>query len=170
MKFPLSHPRLLGAAALAFALSCVPPVAAEAPATALPGIRASYDGVDAAFHSRDLTRAMSYFTPDYTAFTEKGSRMDREQQRKQYADRMKQMKTWQTHYDIQKLTPLSHGEMLVALQMHCDGTGEKRILFAHVKGTFTNDFRARDLWVNTPDGWRLKSRTVLQDDTRTHPG
>ena len=45
------------------------------------------------------------------------------------------------------------------------GTGSKRVLFVNVKGKFVNDMRASDLWVNTPSGWRLKSRLLLQDDS-----
>jgi len=54
----------------------------------------------------------------------------------------------------------------VQMATHSSGTGVKRILFLNIKGTFTNDLRVNDVWVSTPDGWRLKSRLMLQDDSK----
>lgn len=146
-----------------------------APPTPVPGaagraaIQAAYDGLNAAFSRHDLPRFMSYFTDDYVDTDEKGARLNKEQTRRGYRDQLGQMKTIQSRYALQTLTPAPAGGLLVEMRMHASGLGEKRILFAKLRGAFTDDLWVRDLWVPTPQGWRLQRRQTLQDDLRIRP-
>jgi len=171
----MTSSRFLPAALLACALpACTLPL--SAPASAAPSamqtqstIHGLYEQINAAFQRRDVGGVMAYFTPDYTATDPNGDRLSRDQTRRRYQDQLGQIKTIQGRFTIRRFVPTPGGAW-AEMQMHTDGTGEKRILFAHVRGTFTNDFHSRDLWVKTPQGWRLKYRQILQDDTRTHRG
>ncbi len=168
MKYLSSLSRLLCVAALAAvpAAAAPPPVA---PASAdRAAIQAAYDGLSAAFSRHDLPRFMSYFADDYIDIDEKNARLDKEQTRRGYQDQLGQMKTIESRYAIQSLTP-APGGALVEMRMHSSGQGEKRILFAKLHGTFTDDLWVRDLWVSTPQGWRLKHRQTLKDDLHIRP-
>ena len=112
---------------------------------------------------------MAYFTDDYIDIDEKGARLNKEQTRRGYEKQLGQLKSIESHYTIQNIAPAAGGT-LVEMKMHSRGTGEKRVLFARLRGTFTNDLWVRDLWVSTPQGWRLKHRQTLQDDLHIHPG
>lgn len=52
--------------------------------------------------------------------------------------------------------------------MHSSGVGEKRILFAKFHANFTDDLWVRDMWVQTAQGWRIKSRQTLGDTMQIH--
>ncbi len=158
-------------AALA-AVTCLPlsvaaPVFASV-STDQTAIQKTYDQINQAFSRHDLNGFMSYFTPDYVDIDEKGAHLTRDQVRRGYRDQLGQIKTIQSRYSILSCTPAPKGYW-VEMKMHSSGTGEKRILFAKVKGVFTNDLQVRDLWINTPHGWRLQHRQTLQDDLNTHP-
>ena len=139
------------------------------PAAARTAISVAYDGINDAFDRRDLPRMMSYFTTDYIDVDEKGARRGKDQERSDYQKRLGQIKTIQSRYTIDSLTPTAAGT-LVEMRLHSEGIGEKRVLFAKLHGAFTNDLQVRDLWVNTPQGWRLQHRQTLQNDLKIHPG
>jgi hypothetical protein len=138
------------------------------PAAAQAAIHTAYDQINAAFCKHNLDLFMSYFTPDYIDIDEKGAHLTKEQVRQGYRKQLGQIKTMQSHYAVLNCTPATGG-YLVEMKMHSDGIGEKRILFARVRGHFTNDIWVRDLWVNTPQGWRLQHRFTLQDQLDVHP-
>ena len=146
-----------------------PPASAAARDDAHAGIAAAYDQINAAYRERDIGRVMSYFLPDYVETDENGAKKDRDQARQQYEDWLKKIRSMRSRYVIQSVTPMGDGER-VDMKMHTDGTGEKRVLFARLRGTFTNDLAVRDLWVSTPEGWQLRRRQILLDETRVHPG
>lgn len=148
---------------------CAPAASSAAPSPAQSTIHGMYDQINAAFMRRDVGGVMTYFTPDYTATDTNGDRLNRDQTRRRYQDQLGQIRSIQGRFTIQRFVPVPGGAW-AEMQMHSAGTGEKRVLFARVHGTFTNDFHSRDLWVKTPQGWRLKYRLILQDDTRTHRG
>jgi len=160
--------------ALCVALAFAAPSLTAAPPAAPPGaadraaIQAAYDGLSAAFSQHDLPRFMAYFTPDYIDIDEKGARLTKEQTRRGYQQQLGQIKTIRSRYAIQNLTLTAAGT-LVEMRMHSDGMGEKRVLFAKLHAAFTNDLWVRDLWINTPQGWRLQRRQTLRDDLRIHP-
>lgn len=167
MNPPASRARRAAPCAALLAAAAVVPVPARGDTCA--GIRAVYDQLNAAFVQGDVARVLSYCTPDYTDVDPKGGTRNRDEARRHYQDERRQVKTMHSRYTVQVLDSTDAGT-LVEFKMHTDGTGEKRILFAKFHGTFTNDLLVRDFWVDTPQGWRLKHRQTLLDETRTHPG
>lgn len=160
-----------GAALVAIAgLSFFTPTAASAGlsrAEAQLGIQGTYDQINAAFCRHDLNGFMSYFTQDFIDIDEKGAHLTKDQVRRGYHDQLDQIKTVQSRCSILSCASVPGG-YLVEMKLHTNGTGEKRILFAKIKGIFTNDLWVRDLWVSTPQGWRLQHRQTLQDDLSVH--
>jgi len=151
-------------------LACVllPTAGASADAPTAPaGIRAAYEQINAALAQHDLARALSYFAPDYTLEDGRGASLTRAQAQRLYQERVGQIKTLQCRYVVGAITPAPGGAW-AEMRAHSEGTGEKRVLFARLRGRFTNELRVRDLWINTPQGWRLKYRRTLQDETHIH--
>ncbi len=138
--------------------------AAAAPNASRADIQAAYDQFNTAFDSHDLDRFMSYFSPDFTGTDPAGKPVSRTETSKQFRERRNQILTMRCRYAMQNFTPTTDG-VLVEMKMHSDGTGQKRVMFMKVRATFTNDTLVRDLWVNTANGWRLKRRQTLRDDT-----
>jgi len=131
-------------------------------------IQTAYDGIAAAFAQHDIPRMMSYMAPDYAGVNEKGVKFDREQAQRQFQGQTGQIKSIQSHYVVQAVTPSPAGT-LMEIKLYADGMGEKRVLFAKLHARFTDYLWVRDLWVNTPQGCRLKYRQTLADEMRIHP-
>lgn len=146
-----------------------PRVSAEVPPAAQSAISAAYTQINTAFTQHNLDQFMTYFTPDYRVVDEKGAAYNKEQTRKQYADQLKQVKTMQSRFTVQNFVSVPGG-VQAEMKLHTQGIGEKRVLFMKFKGTYTDDLWVRDFWVQTPQGWRVKSRKTLSDKLVTHPG
>lgn len=148
-----------------------PSPAAPAPVSAATqsAIKAAYAAINTAFAGHDLTRFMLFFAPDYTVVDENGVVYSKEQTRRQYADQLKQMKTMQSRFTVENFTPTGSG-IEVLMTLHTQGTGEKHVLFLHLKGKYSDDLKVHDLWVQTPQGWRIHSRKTLADKLVTRPG
>ncbi len=146
-----------------------PPVCAGVPPAAQSAISAAYSQINTAFTQHDLTRFMSYFTPDYTVVDEKGATYNKEQTRKQYDDQLRQVRTMQSRFTVQNFVSVPGG-VQAEMKLHTQGIGEKKVLFMKFKGTYADDLWVRDFWVQTPQGWRVKSRKTLSDKLVTHPG
>lgn len=142
---------------------------ASVPQATQTAIKTSYDQINAAFSQHNLDRFMTYFTPDYKVVDEKGATYTKDQTKQQYASQLKQMKTMQSRYTVQNFAAAPTG-VEVEMKLHTQGSGEKRVLFMKFKGSYTDDLWVHDLWVETPAGWRIKSRKTLADKLVTHPG
>ena len=161
----VSYRRLCLPALTALVMS---PASAATPVdSARPAIQSAYEGLNVAFTQHDLNRFMTYFTPDYTVVDEKGKRFTKDQTRRQYADQLAQIKTMQSRYSVGGVSA-APGGILVEMRMHSSGVGEKRILFAKFHANFTDDLWVRDTWVQTAQGWRIKSRQTLGDTMQIH--
>lgn len=143
--------------------------APAAPVSVADAIRAVYGQINQQLRNRNPDAAMALFTPDYTLTDENGKKLTCAQAKQHYEESMRDVRSMHTTFDLVSVTPVKGGEW-AEMKMHSEGTGQKRILFARIRGTFTNDLHVRDFWVSTPQGWRLKYRQTLQDDTHTHPG
>lgn len=146
-----------------------PRVSAGVPPADQAAISAAYSQINAAFTRHDLNRFMTYFTSDYRVVDEKGATYNKEQTRQQYANQLKQVKTMQSRFTIQNFVPVPGG-VQAEMKLHTQGIGEKRVLFMKFRGTYADDLWVRDFWVQTPQGWRVKSRKTLSDTLVTHPG
>ena len=161
--------RLFSAAAILSMLAGPPARAAAVPPADQQAIQSAYGQINAAFAQHDMDRFMTFFAPDYKVVDEKGATYNKEQTRKQYGDQLKQVKTMQSRFTVQNFTA-APGGVEVEMTLHTQGIGEKRVLFMKFKGTYTDDLLVHDLWVQTPQGWRIKSRKTLSDKLVTHPG
>ncbi len=164
MKLSYLTPLLAAVAALAG-----PAHAASVPPVAQSAITTAYGQINAAFTQHDLNRFMTFFTPDYRVVDEKGATYTKEQTRKQYDDQLRQVRTMQSRFTLQNFAAVPGG-VQVEMKLHTQGIGEKRVLFMNFKGTYADDLWVRDFWVQTPQGWRVKSRRTLSDNLVTHAG
>ena len=158
----------IGFTCLLFALAG-PRVSAAVPPAAQVAISEAYSQINAAFTQRDMNRFMTYFAPDYKVVDEKGTTYNKEETRKQYTDQLKQVRTMQSRFTVQNFVSVPGG-VQAEMKLHTQGIGEKRVLFMKFKGTYADDLWVRDIWVQTPQGWRVKSRKTLSDKLVTHPG
>jgi len=156
---------------LAAASLCAFPArpAPAAPVSAADAIRTVYGQINQELRNRNPDAAMALFAPDYTLTDENGKKLTRAEATQHYQESMRDVRSMHTTFNLISVTPVKGGEW-AEMKMHSEGTGQKRILFARINGTFTNELHVRDFWVSTPQGWRLKYRQTLQDDTHTHPG
>ncbi len=162
--------RYFASAAVFLALLAAPKAfAAAAPPAAQAAIQSGYSQINVAFSQHDLNRFMTFFTPDYKVVDEKGATYNKEQTRKQYADQLKQMKTMQSSFTVRNFAATPAG-VECEMKLHTQGGGEKRVLFMKFKGTYADDLWVHDLWVQTPQGWRIKSRKTVSDKLVTRPG
>ncbi len=159
----------LPAAALLSAAFAAPGTSAAVPPAAQSAILSAYGEINTAFSRHDLDRFMTFFTPDYRVVDEKGATFTKEQTRRQYQDQLKQMKTMQSRFTVQNFAA-TPGGVQVEMKLHTQGAGEKRVLFMKFRGTYSDDLWVRDVWVETPQGWQIKSRKTLSDTLATHPG
>lgn len=134
---------------------------------ATTSIHTAYDRINTAFETRDFDQFTAYFTADFTSTDQDGKLTSRAQTLKNFQDQRKQILSMHTRYDFTTLSRNTDG-VLVDMTLHTDGRGQKRILFAKVTGTFTSSLHVHDLWVETPEGWKLKRRQTLQSETRVH--
>ena len=140
----------------------------ESSSTVHAAIQAAYDGMGTSFQAHDLERFMAYFQPDYIDIDENGKHLTKQQTRRGYSEQLGQLKSIQSQYVVRNIEAAPSGT-LAEMRLHSHGTGEKRILFARIRGHFTDDLWVRDLWVNTPQGWRISRRQTLKDDLSTGP-
>jgi len=145
------------------------PSAATVPPAAQSAIMSAYGELNTAFTQHNLDRFLTFFTPDYKVVDEKGVTYTKEQTQKRYQDQLKQVKTMQSRFTVQNFASVPGG-IQAEMKLHTQGIGEKRVLFMKFKGTYTDDLWVRDLWVETPQGWRIKSRKTFSDKLVTHPG
>ncbi len=143
--------------------------AGAVPPAAQAAIQSGYSQINAAFSQHDLNRFMTFFTPDYKVVDEKGTTYNKDQTRKQYGGQLQQMKTMQSSFTVGSFAATPAG-VECEMKLHTTGVGEKRVLFMKFKGTYADDLWVHDLWVQTPQGWRIKSRKTLADTLVTHPG
>jgi hypothetical protein len=165
MHLRLSHTPLL----LLAALPAASPLRADPVNDARAGIQAAYDQICGDFERRDIDDAMGFFAPDYCATDEHGRPISRDETRRQFLDLNGTITSLHCHWTLGAVTPVPGGA-LADMDMCSDGTGRKKVMFFHVNGTFTSEMRVRDTWADTPQGWRLKRRTILLHDTQTRPG
>ena len=136
--------------------------------TVRTAVQAAYEGMGTSFQAHDLERFMAYFQPDYVDIDENGRHLTKKETRRGYSDQLGQLKSIQSQYVVRDIQTMPNG-MLAEMRLHSHGTGEKRILFAKIRGHFTDELWVRDLWVNTPQGWRIQNRQTLKDDLSAGP-
>jgi len=132
-------------------------------------IQSAYTVMTAAFVDNHLDRSSLYFATDYRQVDPHGHILDKDGSQKKFQSLRDQINTVQSLCTVASMNAEADG-IHVEMATHSAGTGTKRVLFFKVSGTFTNDLRVSDVWVDTPDGWRLKSRLMLEDLSVIHSG
>jgi len=142
------------------------PSPTDAGATA---IQTTYDAITVAFDNDRIGQIPTFLTEDYTETDPHGQILDQAAAIKKLRDERNQIDSVQSQWSIVSITNSPTG-MMVQLKLHSEGTGSKRIAFFKIRGTFTNDMVCRDWWIDTADGWRIKSRVKLLDDSHVQAG
>jgi hypothetical protein len=142
-----------------FALVSFQPAFAQTKSTIQPIIQTNYNKINAAFVRKDIKGATKYFTPDYVNIGLKGDKQNLEE--------------FQTHYDNLfnrfniKLTSnkatiknisVNQNVIDVAIEQRTEGT------IAGINKIVINQ-TSSDLWMRTPQGWRLKQSKILTSKT-----
>ena len=132
-------------------------------------IQSAYALMTAAFVDNRLDRSSLFFATDYRQVDPHGHALDKADSQKKFQTLRDQISTVQSQCTVGSMNAETDG-IHVEMATHSAGTGSKRVLFFKIPGTFTNDLRVMDIWVDTPDGWRLKSRLMLEDLSIVHSG
>lgn len=168
------HARILAAAL------CAPPgiYASAAPSASVEtnsnkvdrvAIQAVYDKINAAFVDNRMEGVMQYFADGYTQTDPHGHVLDIDGTSKKFQSLRNQILTADVECSITGITVGPDGD-LVDMTTSTTGTGEKRILFIKLRGTYTNNLVVHDLWIHTPTGWLLKTRLMVVDDSHMKQG
>jgi hypothetical protein len=127
-------------------------------------IQAAYTQMTQAFANNVLEQSAQLFAADYRQIDPHGHALDKDGSLKKFQWERDCIRTIQSTCQIANITEGPDG-IHVQMATHSTGTGVKRVLFFKVMGSFINDMRVEDLWVNTPMGLRLKTRQLIQDDS-----
>jgi hypothetical protein len=132
-------------------------------------IQAAYGAITTAFDDGRIDLIPTYLTGDYTETEPHGKVLDKQAAMKNLRDQRNQITSVQCAWSIETVTNAPSGA-IVQVKLHSQGTGCKRIAFFKVNGTFTNDMLVRDYWIDTPVGWRMKSRIKIVDESHVQAG
>lgn len=126
-------------------------------------IETAYNDMTSAFAADKLCRAGALMTDDYRQIDDRGRGVDKAGAIKEFQAKRNMVRSFQSRLSITSVIAQADG-VHVEMATHSWGTGVERILFFSVKGPYTYDLRVKDVWVKTPQGWRLKFRQKLQDE------
>lgn len=121
------------------------------------------------FANNKLAMSAVYLSDDYREVDTHGHGLDKAGCLKKLQGRRNDIRSVKSQCSIGSVTSALDG-VHVKMTMHSVGKGVKHVVFLTVQGAFVNDLRVDDLWVKTQDGWRLKHRLTLLDDTHTRAG
>lgn len=139
--------QLFVAAALSIAVPSVSVMAAS-PSSTKKEIQNNYNRIASAIIRKDVKSATSYFTNDYVGIDNKGNRRTAEEMRQYYSSIMPaQVKVVKNQIAIQDFSADSSVAQVSIVQ-------RADLTFGTSKIVSQNTYR--DLWVKTPQGWRLK--------------
>jgi ketosteroid isomerase-like protein len=150
---------LLAIAIGSVAIVTIQPAFAQTKSILQPTIQTSYNKIGAAFIRKDIKGATAYFTPDYVNISTKGEKQT--------------LAEFQTHYDnlfnrfsikltsnksIIKSIVVKPDGLDVAIEQRTEGT------IAGINKIIINQ-TSSDIWMKTPQGWRLKQSKILTNQT-----
>jgi ketosteroid isomerase-like protein len=145
---------------VATALSIAVPsmaVMAASPSSTKQEIQSNYNKIASAITRKDVRSATSYFTNDYVGIDNKGNRRNAEEMRQYYSSIMPaQVKIVKNQIAIQDFNTNSNVAQVVIKQ-------RADLTFGSSKIVSQNTYQ--DLWVKTPQGWRLKQSQNTSSST-----
>jgi|GEM_PF-4150870 len=146
---------ILSTAWISVTIVTVAPVFAEINAKVQPVIQTNYNQINAAFIRQDIKGATALFTPDYTLINPEGEKQTLAEFREHYGNLFTRfnVKLISNKATIKNIDVNASG-IDVAIEQKTEGTiaGFNKIVINQT---------SRDLWLKTPQGWRLKQSKIL---------
>lgn len=150
---------LLATAIGSVAIVTFQPAVAQPKSKIQPVIQTSYNQINAAFIRKDIKGATAYFTPDYVSINPKGEKQTLEEFRTHYDNLFNRfsIKLTSNKATIKNIIVNADG-VDVAIEQRTEGT------IAGINKIVINQ-TSSDLWMKTPQGWRLKQSKILTNKT-----
>jgi len=146
---------ILSTAWISVTIVTVAPVFAEINAKVQPAIQTNYNQINAAFIRQDIKGATALFTPDYILINPEGEKQTLAEFREHYGNLFTRfnVKLISNKATIKNIDVNASG-IDVAIEQKTEGTiaGFNKIVINQT---------SRDLWLKTPQGWRLKQSKIL---------
>jgi len=146
---------ILSTAWISVTIVTVAPVFAEINAKVQPVIQTNYNQINAAFIRQDIKGATALFTPDYILINPEGEKQTLAEFREHYGNLFTRfnVKLISNKATIKNIDVNASG-IDVAIEQKTEGTiaGFNKIVINQT---------SRDLWLKTPQGWRLKQSKIL---------
>ena len=144
---------------MSVAIVTIVPAHAEINSKLQPTIQTNYDRINAAFIRKDIKGATALFTPDYVSISPEGEKQTLSEFRKHYDNLFNRfnIKLTSNRTTIKNID-LNSNSADVAIEQKTEGTiaGFNKIVINQT---------SRNLWVKTPQGWRLKESKILTNQT-----
>lgn len=149
----------LSSTLLSVAIVTIAPVYAENKSKIQPTIQTNYDRINAAFVRKDIKGATSLFTPDYVSISPEGKKQTLAEFREHYDNLFNRfnIKLTSNQTTIKNIDVNATG-IDVSIEQKTEGTvaGFNKIIINQT---------SRNLWLKTPQGWRLKESKILTSQT-----
>ncbi len=150
---------LLSTTLLSAAIVTLQPVNAETNAKIKAIVQTNYNQINAAFVRKDIKGATAYFTSDYVSISPEGEKQTLAEFRTHYDNLFNRFKIQLTSNKTTiKDIIIDTDRIDVAIEQKTEGTiaGSNKIVIAQT---------SRNLWLKTPQGWRLKQSKILTSQT-----
>jgi hypothetical protein len=144
---------------MSVAIMTIQPGYAESNAKIQPAIQTNYDRINAAFLRKDIKEATALFTTDYVSISPEGKKQTLSEFREHYDNLFNRfnIKLTSNKTTIKNIDIKANG-IDVAIEQKTEGTvaGFNKIVINQT---------SRNLWLKTPQGWRLKESKILTNKT-----
>ncbi len=141
------------------AIVAIAPAQADINSKVQPIIQTNYNQINAAFIRKDIKGATALFTQDYVSINPEGGKQTLTEFREHYNSLFTRFNIKLTSNKATiKTIDTNTGGIDVAIEQKTEGTiaGFNKIVI---------DQTSRDLWLKTPQGWRLKQSKILTSQT-----
>jgi ketosteroid isomerase-like protein len=159
MIFSSTKNAILSVALMSVSIVTIQPGFTETNSKIQPTIQTNYDRINAAFLRKDIKGATSLFTPDYVSISPEGKKQTLSEFREHYDNLFNRfnIKLTSNQTTIKNIDVNSTG-VNVSIEQKTEGTvaGFNKIV---INQTSSN------LWLKTPQGWRLKESKILTNKT-----
>lgn len=159
MIFSTRRNSIISGALISVAIATIQPVFAQINSSVQPAIQNNYNKITAAFVRKDIQRATALFTPDYMSIDPEGKQQNLAEVREHYNNLFKRFNVKLTSNKATiKNIDVSAGGIDIAMEQKTEGT-----VAGFIKLVINQT--SRDLWLETPQGWRLKQTKILTNQT-----
>jgi ketosteroid isomerase-like protein len=159
MIFSSTKNTILSAILMSVTIVTIQPGNAGTDSKIQPIIQTSYDRINAAFLRKDIQGATALFAPDYVSISPEGEKKTLAEFREHYNNLFTRfnIKLTSNKTTIKNIDLNSTG-VDVAIEQKTEGTiaGFNKIVINQT---------SRNLWLKTPQGWRLKESKILTNKT-----